>query len=84
VIYALCLWLCDGLKWRLGIFRTLGTNSLAAYMLHDISGWIIESQYKDLNHTTSVAVAMAAFGFTVAFVYGICRLLERFGLYIRV
>jgi predicted acyltransferase len=84
VIYALCLWLCDCLNLRLGIFRTLGTNSLAAYMLHDVSGWILDWQFPHLDHTESAWVALAGFGFSVLFVYGICRLFERLGWYIRV
>jgi hypothetical protein len=41
VIYAFFLWACDTRGWRVGIFRTLGTNSLAAYCLADVSEWIV-------------------------------------------
>ena len=82
VIYALFLWLCDAKGWRLPFFRTLGTNSLAAYILHDIAGWVI-SPYFD-QKSASVLTAITAFVLFTLFVYGFCRLLERLGWYIRV
>ncbi len=82
VIYALFLWLCDGRNLRLGFFRTLGTNSLAAYILHDIAGWII-SPYFD-EKSSSTVLTMTGFACFTLFVYGICRLFERLGWYIRV
>ena len=88
LIYAGFLYVCDGLKWRLGIFRTLGTNSLAAYMLHDIAGWIpiggkVIDQHFPTNSTLWVGM-LIAFGIQLLFVYGVCRLLEALGWYIRV
>ena len=82
VIYALCLWICDGMGLNLGLFRTLGTNSLAAYLLHDIAGWIISPFFP--GKTSSVAWAMTGFGCFALFVYVFCRLLERRRWYIRV
>ena len=82
VIYALCLWLCDGLNLRLGIFRTLGTNSLAAYILHDIAGWLLTPYFPEKS--TSVVLTMTGFACFTLFVYSICRLFERQGWYIRV
>ncbi|WP_010582759.1 hypothetical protein [Schlesneria paludicola] len=83
VIYALFLWLCDGFNLRLGLFRTLGTNSLAAYCLHDVAGWIIKRPYFPSKTSSDL---WALFGFVVfaLFVYACCRLLERMGWYIRV
>ena len=83
VVYALFLWLCDGYNLRLGLFRTLGTNSLAAYCLHDVAGWIIKRPYFPSKTSDDL---WALFGFVVftLFVYGCCRLLERMGWYIRV
>jgi hypothetical protein len=82
VIYSLFLWACDGKKWQLGIFRTLGTNSLAAYLLHDVAGWLIKDHYP--SDSTSVVMTMAVFALYTFFVYSICRLLEWLGWYIRV
>ena len=82
VIYALCLWLCDTKKWQLGTFRTLGTNSLAAYILHDIASWVVSPWFpRSLNSSLSV---MTGFACSVLFVYAGCRLLERRGWYLRV
>ena len=87
VIFALFLWVSDGLKIQIGFFRTLGTNSLAAYMLPEVPEWVriggknLEGHFpKD----SSALGALVAFAIMVLFVYGVCRLLERFGLYIRV
>lgn len=82
VTYALFLWLCDGLQLRLGIFRTLGTNSLAAYILHDIAGWVVSPWFSEKS--TSVPLTMAGFACFALFVYAICRLFESQGWYIRV
>jgi predicted acyltransferase len=41
LIFAGFLWACDGRKWNWSVFRTLGTNSLAAYILHDMASWIV-------------------------------------------
>ena len=82
LVYALFLWVCDGLKLQLGIFRTLGTNSLAAYVLHDIAIWIVTPYVP--RKTPSVALAVAGFAAVILFVYGVCRLLERQKWYLRV
>ena len=84
IIYALCLWLCDGRGLRLGFFRTLGTNSLAAYILHDIAGWIISTTNYFPEKSSSAIMAMVGFACFTLFVYAWCRLLERLGWYIRV
>ena len=81
VIYAFFLWVCDGLHLQLGLFRTLGTNSLAAYILHSVAGWIIRPYFpKD-----SAAIwTLTGFVLFTLIVYSICRLFERLGWYIRV
>lgn len=81
VIYALFLWACDGHGWNLGFFRTLGTNSLAAYILHDVAGWIVSPYFPK---SSSAAMTVLGFACFTLFVYACCRLLERMGWYIRV
>ena len=84
LIYAGFLWACDGMGWRLGLFRTLGTNSLAAYILHDVAGWIMS--WVDLfpEKTSTGLMAAAAFACFTLIVYAGCRTLEALGWYIRV
>ena len=94
LIYSLFLWVCDGMKLRLGFFTTLGTNSLAAYMLHDIAGWIPIGGYENgkpltvdriFPHDSSTALEMvAAVAVQILFVYIVCRILQALGWYIRV
>lgn len=81
VVFALFLWVCDSRGFQLGIFRTLGTNSLAAYLLHDIASWIVSPWFPS---SSSAAMTFTGFvGFT-ALVYGGCRLLEARKWYLRV
>lgn len=82
VVYALFLWACDGRHWRLGLFRTLGTNSLAAYMLSDVPGWLFLD--KVFPKDSSAIWTIVGFLVLTLFVYGCCRLMERMGWYIRV
>jgi predicted acyltransferase len=96
LVYALFLWVCDNLGWRLSLFRTLGTNSLAAYLLHDIASWLISPSFSQKSWLTSIVsryttqgtataiVTLAGFACFALFVYAICRMLERRGWYIRV
>ena len=92
VIYALCLWICDAKGWRLGLFRTLGTNSLAAYILHGVSGWVVPPLVHSVwpasslfdQKTTSILSAGMSFVLFTLFVYAICRFLEWRGWYLRV
>ncbi len=90
VIYALCLWLCDTKGLRLGLFRTFGTNSLAAYLLHDVAGWVLPvtagkvvPQLFDVKSASPIAV-VASFAIFTLFVYAGCRFLEWRGWYLRV
>ncbi len=107
VVYAFFLWACDIKGWRLGLFRTLGTNSLAAFLLHDVASWLVEpffpkqgtiltasgAQWIQLHSGFDpdrslflMRVAETSIGFLcfALFVYGICRLLEWLGWYLRV
>ncbi|HEY0984345.1 hypothetical protein [Schlesneria sp.] len=81
VIYALFLWACDGRGWNLGFFRTLGTNSLAAYILHSVAGWIVVPYFPKDSSEWRALLGFACF---TLIVYLCCRLLERLGWYIRV
>ena len=82
VIYSLFLWVCDGRGWQLGIFRTLGVNSLAAYILHDVASWFVAPYFPETS--SSVVWTMTGFASSFLVVYGMCRMLEWRGWYLRV
>lgn len=73
--------ICDRWGLQSRFFRTLGTNSLAAYILHDIASWWISPWFPE---DSSLFVAICGFGCFTGFVYLSCRLLEMKGWYIRV
>ena len=81
VLFALFLWACDSCKWQAGIFRTLGTNSLAAYLLHDVASWWISPRFPTSSGPVVVTIGFLCFS---GFVCGICWIMERRGWLIRV
>lgn len=81
VLFALFLWACDSCKWQAGVFRTLGTNSLAAYLLHDVASWIISPWFPTSSSSIVTALGFLCFS---GFVYGVCWMMERRGWLIRV
>ena len=82
VVYAFFLVVCDGMHLRVGLFRTLGTNSLAAYVLHDVAIWIVSPFVP--NKTTSVLLVVAGYVAVTLIVYAACRFLEWKKWYLRV
>lgn len=91
-VFAFFLWICDSCQFRLGFFRTLGTNSLAAYMFHYVAGWILDATTVFSKAgvplfpetTPSITVALTGFLCFTLLVYGGCRFLESRGWYLRV
>ena len=81
LLFAIFLWISDQKKLQLGVFRTLGTNSLAAYILSDVAMWLVSPWIKQ---TASLGVVFVAFLCFSGIVYGVCRILEAKGIYIRV
>jgi predicted acyltransferase len=82
VIFAIFLWVCDGSNRHLGLFRTLGTNSLAAYILHGFSVGLIGCHFP--RDSQSVVLTLTGLVLTTLFVYVVCRLFEWRGWYLRV
>ncbi|MBX3449451.1 MAG: hypothetical protein KF777_07830 [Planctomycetaceae bacterium] len=82
VVYGLFLALVDGCGFQSGLFRTLGVNSLTAYLLHDVAGWVVGPFFPE--RTSSVAFALTGFACFVLAVFIPCRLMERRGWYLRV
>ncbi len=81
VVFAIFSLVCDLHQWQSGLLRTLGTNSLAAYILHDVVGWWI-SPY--LSRDSALQSVLAGLVLFVSLTVGACRLLERRGWYLRV
>jgi predicted acyltransferase len=79
-LYALFFLACDLLGWKLGVFRTLGVNALAAYVLHDLVG---EAVGPFIPHDAPVWYVAAGtcvfFGLTYLFVW----YLEQRRIYLR-
>ncbi len=81
LLFAVFLWVCDQKELQLGVFRTLGTNSLAAYILSDVAMWLVSPWIAETADLSLVIVAFLCFS---GIVYGVCRILEARKIYIRV
>lgn len=81
VVFGIFWQVCDLRGWQSGLLRTLGTNSLAAYILHDVCGWCISPF---LSRDASVVSVLAGLAVFVVATAGVCRLLEYRGWYLRV
>lgn len=79
-VYALFVVACDWGGARLGIFRTLGTNALVGYILHDlVNGAIKPFVPKD----SPLWYVFAAFAVSLAICYTCLRHLEKHRLFLR-
>jgi predicted acyltransferase len=79
-IYALFVLACDVGRLQLGLFRTLGVNALAAYIIHELVDHAIKPYApKD----APLWYALAAFGLFLAICYLFLRHLERNQLFLR-
>jgi predicted acyltransferase len=79
-LYGLFVLLSDGWGWQLGVFRTFGTNALAAYLIHDA----VDSAIKPFTPKDSpwwYVVLMFALFLAICWVF--VRYLEKRGLYLR-
>jgi hypothetical protein len=79
-VYGLFVLLCDLALLRLGVFRTLGTNALAGYVIHDLVDDLVQPY---APNDSPLWYALASF----AVFFGICwlflRHMERNRLYLR-
>jgi len=79
-LYAIFVILCDIVSFRLGVFRTFGSNALAAYLIHDpvllaVSPWV--------PHDSPLWYAALGFGIFFGLTWFFVRYLERRGIYLR-
>jgi hypothetical protein len=79
-LYALFYLLCDLGRWQLGIFRTLGSNALAGYILHDMVG---EALKPYTPKDAPLWYALAALALYLAICYLFLRYLEKHKLFLR-
>ncbi|QDT54577.1 hypothetical protein Pan44_26100 [Caulifigura coniformis] len=80
VVFALFYVACDILGWHSSLFRTLGVNALAGYILHDFTGDLIR-QYAPRD--CSPITMWGAFAVYFAITWAILRVMEKRGLFFR-
>lgn len=80
LVYAAFVVLCDLRGLTLGFFHTLGANPLAGYLLHGVVCVPLKPLFpKD----SSLLVVFAGCALSIAITWGILKVLERRGLYLR-
>jgi hypothetical protein len=79
-VYTFFVLLSDVGRVQIGLFRTLGTNALAAYVLHEIVGGAVGSFAPKDSPLWWVATTFAIY---VGITYMFVRHLEKHGIYIR-
>jgi predicted acyltransferase len=79
-VYALFVWACDVRRWQIGIWRTLGTNALAGYVIHSVVGLGFSPVMTRRAPVGTVLVALVLY---LAICYGGVRLLEKKGIHWR-
>lgn len=80
VLYALFLVVCDQGKLELGLFRTLGVNALAGYILHDLVNATIKPF---VPKDSPIWWIFTGFAVSLLICYACLRHLERHKIYLR-
>jgi hypothetical protein len=80
VLLGLCVWACDVHGLQLGLFRTFGTNALAAYVIHMVVDRALKSFTPQDCSPLGVGTYFVLF---LAICYVSVRLLDRRGVYLR-
>lgn len=79
-VYAIFFVFCDGLGARVGVFRTLGTNALIAYILHPLVAGAIK---RVVPGDAPLAYVLFAFAIFFWVTYALIRQLERQNIFIK-
>jgi predicted acyltransferase len=79
-LYALFVVACDRGSLQLGLFRTLGTNALAGYILHELVAEAIKPLVPGDSPLWYVGLALAAF---LGICYAVLRYLEKERLFLK-
>ena len=80
IIMAFFYWFSDILGVNLGVFRTLGSNALIAYMLQSLGGMILRPIF---GPETPAGWAIFSLFVHIVIIYSICRFLEWMKWYVR-
>jgi len=79
-VYGLFVWVCEVRHWQIGIWRTLGKNALAGYVIHVV----VDAAFAPFkSRHASLWLALGELVLFVAVCYGCVRLLEKRGIYWR-
>jgi hypothetical protein len=81
LVFGVFVGACDLRGWQLRLFGTLGANSLAAYVLHDVAAWLVTPWLTRESGLGAVVLGWLVF---VGLVFGCCGLLQRKRWYLRV
>ena len=79
-LYVLFIVVCDHWGFTLGVFRTLGTNALAAYIIHDLVDNLVKPW---VPNDAPAWFALTGFGIFFSISYLFTRYLEKHGLFLR-
>ena len=79
-VYLLFAWICDFGGVRVGLFRTLGRNALAAYVLHELIAGAVKPYCPNDSPAWFLAIGfITSFGLTYLFI----RHLEKGGIFLK-
>ncbi len=86
-VFTFFVWLADVRRIRLGVFRTLGVNALAGYLLAELTGpiavkWVTACGYS-VHKTAPLLPVTAAFAVHFLLIYTVLRLMEWLKVYVR-
>jgi peptidoglycan/LPS O-acetylase OafA/YrhL len=79
-VYALFVLACDRVGLQVGIFRTLGTNALVGYILHEL---VNKALKPFIPKDSPLWYVFAGFAVSLAICYVCLRHLEKHRLYLR-
>ncbi len=80
VLYAGFVWVCDARRFQIGVWRTLGSNALAGYVIHGVACWSFLSL---LPRRAPLGTVLPALFLYLVICYGCVRVLERKRIYWR-
>src|SRR5262249_5782201 len=78
VLYVVFIVVCDGWGVSLGVFRTLGTNALAAYVIHDLVAHLVKPWVPNDSPEWFALTGFAVF-FGISYLF--TRYLEKNGIF---